>query len=131
MEAAFLPEPVRSPWPEGCSGAVSLTFDDGRASQLVHAIPILDEHRLAGSFYLNPRGDAEAERAALGRWVILTFHRIGEGGSELTNTAGALRELCAFLDRSRQRLWTAPLGVVAQRLGAWRDGRRAAAHNGR
>ena len=249
-----------SPWPEGCCGAVSLTFDDGRASQLAHAIPILEEHGLTGTFYLNPRGATEAEwrerlrpwvavqakgheignhslshlcsqahrphrsavpraletatleevqadvlqaerrldaglpapagqrrtfgypcyhehvgegptrqsyvpiiarhflagrgrgefgdnypetcdlhylwswnvelqhgamlvglaeRAALGRWVILTFHGIGD--SELTNTAGSLRELAAFLARSRPRLWTAPLGTVAQRIAAWRE----------
>lgn len=237
---------------------MSLTFDDGRASQLAHAIPILNEHGLAGSFYLNPRGDTEAawrerlapwvavqaagheignhslshlcswghrptradrrcletatldeveadileaerrlqavlpvpagqrrtfcypcyhehvgegptrqsyvpviarhfaagrgrgefghnypatcdlhylwswnvellngatlvglcERASLGRWVILTFHGIGD--SDLTTNAGALREVCAFLARSRERLWTAPLGVVAQRIAARR-----------
>jgi hypothetical protein len=61
-----------------------------------------------------------AERAALGRWVVLTFHGIGD--SELINTAGSLRELAAFLGRHRGRIWTAPLGAVAQRIAAWRAG---------
>src|SRR5579862_4248552 len=49
-----------SPWPQGCLGAVSLTFDDGLRSQLEQAIPILEEHGLRGTFYLNPRGADEA-----------------------------------------------------------------------
>ena len=50
--------PSRSPWPAGCEGAVSLTFDDGLRSQLETAIPILDPDGLQATFYLNPRGEA-------------------------------------------------------------------------
>jgi hypothetical protein len=32
-----------------------------------------------------------------------------------------LRELCTFLARSRDRLWTAPVATVARRIAAWRD----------
>lgn len=46
-----------TPWRNGCEGAVSLTFDDGRASQLVKAVPIMAEFGLRGTFYLNPRDD--------------------------------------------------------------------------
>ena len=246
------------PWPEGTFGAISLTFDDGRVSQLKRAIPILAEHGLPATFYINPRGrteeewrarlepwiavqragheigdhslshvcsralrprldsapclerwtlaDVEAdvleaerrleavlpmpagqrrtfcypcyhdfvgagearqsyvpliarhflaargggefghnypetcdlhylwswkvelldgpalvgrcERAALGTWVILTFHDIGD--SRLSNTEHAFRELCEFLARHRQRLWTAPVAAVAERLVEWR-----------
>lgn len=59
-----------------------------------------------------------AERASLGYWTILTFHDIGD--SRLSNTEHAFRELCAFLARHRDRLWTAPAATVAQRLGVWR-----------
>lgn len=48
---------ANSPWPEGCRGALSLTFDDGNLTQLEQAIPIMDERGLRGTFYLCPRGD--------------------------------------------------------------------------
>jgi peptidoglycan/xylan/chitin deacetylase (PgdA/CDA1 family) len=242
-----------SPWPEACTGAVSLTFDDGLRSQLEVAVPLLERFGLRGTFYLNPRdgyeevlapwravaaaghelGDhtihhpcsrnfgfvvdsgrrcleemtlaemeeeiVEAARrirtlapaqadisfaypcyqayvghgvgrqsyvplvarhcvagralgevandparcdlaylwsrpcermtgaeliglaeqaAASGRWAILTFHGIHEG--HLPIGEGDLAELCAFLDRHRARLWTAPVAVVARRLRQWR-----------
>jgi len=246
------------PWPERCLGAVSLTFDDGLRSHLETAIPLLDEHRLNGTFYLNPprqgdeaewrerlapwhaaarsgheignhslthpcsenfafkagarglehmtldeiEGDVlEAERrlraaipeqhertfaypcyqtyvgagigrrsyvpviarhfagaralgetandpercdlhclwshpverqtgaamvglaeraAAEGRWTVLTFHGVHEG--HLSVAEGDLRELCAFLERHRERIWTVPLVTVARRVRDWRQG---------
>jgi peptidoglycan/xylan/chitin deacetylase (PgdA/CDA1 family) len=246
------------PWPERCLGAVSLTFDDGLKSHLATAIPLLDEHRVRGTFYLNPpregdvaewraqlapwnaaaqsgheignhslthpcsenfafkagarglehmtldeiEGDVlEAERrlragipeqqdrsfaypcyqtfvgaggerqsyvpviarhfvagralgetandparcdlyclwshpverlagaamvglaeraAAEGRWTVLTFHGVHEG--HLSVSEGDLHELCAFLDRHRDRIWTAPLATVARRVRDWRQG---------
>ena len=61
-----------------------------------------------------------AERAAgQGRWAILTFHGIHEG--HLPAADVDLRELCAFLARSRDRLWTAPVATVARRIAAWRE----------
>lgn len=71
---------LEGPWADGCSGAVSLTFDDGRASHLARAVPILDEYRLRGTFYLNPRGKSEEEwRARLAPWVGVqgVGHEIG------------------------------------------------------
>ncbi len=60
-----------------------------------------------------------AERAAAeGRWAILTFHGINEG--HLTVAETDLRELLGFLARHQERLWTAPVAVVAQRVLAWR-----------
>lgn len=61
------------------------------------------------------------ERAAegpAGRWVILVFHAMD--GRRRTNTEPALRALCAYLVEQRQRLWTAPVATVAQRVAAWR-----------
>ena len=46
-----------SPWPNGRSGCVSLSFDDGHPSQLSTAIPALERHDLRGTFYVNPRDD--------------------------------------------------------------------------
>src|SRR5947209_15970721 len=68
---------IDSPWPEGYRGAVSLTFDDGMTSQLQVAIPMLDEHGLAGTFYLNPRGDNWQERLQPWREAAQAGHEIG------------------------------------------------------
>jgi peptidoglycan/xylan/chitin deacetylase (PgdA/CDA1 family) len=243
----------QSPWPGTCTGAVSLTFDDGLPSQLNLAVPLLDRFGLPGTFYLNPHSDylerlapwravaasghelgnhtmnhpcsrnfafaaqsgrrcleemtleemdqevAEAARrmreivpaqadtsfaypcyqsyvgygegrqsyvpvvarhciagrgrgetpndplhcdlayvwsqpcermtaaemvglaeqaAAEGRWAVLVFHGIHEG--HLPIGEGDLAALCAFLARQRDRIWTAPLAVVARRLIEWR-----------
>jgi peptidoglycan/xylan/chitin deacetylase (PgdA/CDA1 family) len=65
------------PWPGGCVAAVSLTFDDGMRSQLERAVPILEEHGLRGTFYLNPRGDDWEERLAPWRAVAARGHELG------------------------------------------------------
>ena len=65
------------PWPNGCKGAISLTFDDGGQSQLDIAIPILNEYNLLGTFYINPRGDDWKQRLAPWREVVLAGHEIG------------------------------------------------------
>ena len=51
------------------------------------------------------------QAAADGRWAVLTFHGVDEGG--LSVTQGALEQVCAHLARHRQRIWTAPLVEVA------------------
>ncbi len=238
-------------WPDGCTGAVSLTFDDGIPSHLSTAIPILDERRLRATFYVNPderwlagaaawsavqargheignhtlshpcsgsfrltrgkpledmtldeiaeeirkgrdaiekvipaqgvcsfcypcyqdfvgRGAARqsyvpivaqyhpaargwgecpndpahvdlhqilafpchemkaadlidlCEQATDGRWVVLVFHGIGESHQPVGTRH--LRNLSAHLARRHDRLWTAPLIEVAERIAAWRDG---------
>ncbi|MEO2005977.1 MAG: polysaccharide deacetylase family protein [Candidatus Poribacteria bacterium] len=55
MEEAHMS--TSSPWPNGRSGCVSLSFDDGHRSQLSTAIPALERHDLRGTFYVNPRDD--------------------------------------------------------------------------
>jgi hypothetical protein len=63
-----------------------------------------------------------AERAAAqGRWVILTFHGVGEG--HLLVGQGEFEELCAHLASHRERVWTAPVLEVARAVAAWRNGR--------
>jgi len=64
-------------WPEDYQGAVSLTFDDGIASQLEIAIPMMDDLGLRGTFYLCPRG--ERWRDDLAPWgpVAKAGHEIG------------------------------------------------------
>ena len=41
-------------WPYDIQGAVSLTFDDGAITQIDNAVPCLDDHRLKGTFCINP-----------------------------------------------------------------------------
>ena len=58
-------------------GAVSLTFDDGRSSQLERAIPALDERSLRATFYLCPATDRWMQRLAPWREVAEAGHEIG------------------------------------------------------
>jgi peptidoglycan-N-acetylglucosamine deacetylase len=67
---------TRFTWPEGCAGAISLTFDDGMASQLAIAVPRLNEFGLGGTFYLNPRDDY-VEQLAPWREVLAAGHELG------------------------------------------------------
>jgi hypothetical protein len=59
------------------SGAVSLTFDDGRPCQLNKAIPAMDRHGIRGSFYMNPKGDHWKERLDAWSGVAADGHEIG------------------------------------------------------
>ncbi len=64
-------------WPGDCCAAISLTFDDGIASQLKIAVPMLNEADLHGTFYLCPRGDDYLEKLAPWRAVAKAGHEIG------------------------------------------------------
>jgi peptidoglycan-N-acetylglucosamine deacetylase len=66
-----------TPWPDGCMGAVSLTFDDGISSQLDRAIPVMREFGLRGTFYIPPRGDNWREVLQPWRAVYDAGHEIG------------------------------------------------------
>ena len=61
----------------GFRGAVSLTFDDGRPSQLDLAIPAMNARQLRGTFYLNPDGSDWRERLAPWQAVAASGHEIG------------------------------------------------------
>ena len=39
-------------WPDGKKTAISLTFDDGRYTQIDNAVPLLDKYSVKGTFYL-------------------------------------------------------------------------------
>jgi len=69
-----MPSDITTPWPDACMGAVSLTFDDGRASQLEKAVPIMADLGLRGTFYLNPRDGFDL---APWRALSLAGHEIG------------------------------------------------------
>lgn len=62
-------------WPAGHRAACSITFDDGRASQVVNGLPILDRFGIKATFYPMP----EALDADPVRWkaALLSGHEIG------------------------------------------------------
>ncbi len=56
-------------WPSGKRGAVSLTFDDARLSQVDRGLPVLDAHGVKATFYVSPGNlprRLEGWRAAVG-----------------------------------------------------------------
>jgi peptidoglycan/xylan/chitin deacetylase (PgdA/CDA1 family) len=65
------------PWPDGKRAAVSLSYDDAVPSQLDHAIPALDRHRLKGSFYLVPAAESVRERMDEWRAAARAGHELG------------------------------------------------------
>lgn len=48
-------------WPAGIRGAVSLTFDDARPSQLDHGVPLFDRYGVKATFYVVPRAVAQRQ----------------------------------------------------------------------
>ena len=64
-------------WPGDARAAISLTFDDGLASQLGHAVPLLARHGLRGTFYLNPDGEDWRARWAPWEAVAAAGHELG------------------------------------------------------
>ena len=108
------------PW-AGKLGAVSLTFDDGRASQLSKVVPILEEHGLRGSFYLNPRGKTEEEwRARLAPWRAVqdAGHEVGNHSQNHVCSHG-FRDAPGGPDAPSLETWTLA-DVEADVLGAER-----------
>jgi len=69
----------RTFWPDGFSGAVSLTFDDGMPTQLENAIPLLDRYGIKASFYVNPNYSIDWEKN------IPAWSRVVDRGHELGN----------------------------------------------
>ena len=68
---------MAGPWSDGQCGAVSLTFDDGLASQLFRAVPTLGRHGLRGTFYLNARSARWEEGLAPWADVAGLGHELG------------------------------------------------------
>jgi len=68
-------DPSGFPWPNGAEMALSLTFDDGRPSQVTHAIPLLDAFDVKATFYSQP----ENLRNELAGWrrAVAVGHEIG------------------------------------------------------
>ncbi len=87
--------PETWPWPEGCQGALSLTFDDGLPTQLRIAIPMMNDRGLRATFYLSPRGDDWQERLAPWPEVAAAGHEIGNHSLGHTCSRGFSQEIGA------------------------------------
>ena len=62
-------------WPDGNEIALSLTFDDGRESQVIHGTPLFDEFGVKATFYVLP----SAVEKKLNEWkaAVKNGHEIG------------------------------------------------------
>ncbi len=69
------PEAKPFPWPNGKRGAVSLTFDDARLSQIDKGIPLLNQYNVKATFYISPQTFVER----LDGWTraLANGHEIG------------------------------------------------------
>jgi peptidoglycan/xylan/chitin deacetylase (PgdA/CDA1 family) len=82
-------------WPNGCIGAVSLTFDDGLGSQLLTAFPMMRERGICGTFYLNPHGSEDAAQHTLPwREFLQLWRPVAAAGNEIGNHS--LRHPCSL-----------------------------------
>ena len=94
-------------------GIVSLTFDDALNEHLDHAIPVLNEHGISGTFYVHLAAEAFTQR--LEEWREAARHGHELGNHTIFHPADArkpwVREGNAIddykLDRMRQELETA------------------------
>ncbi len=96
-------------WPGQYQAAVSLTFDDGLASQLDTAIPMLDKADMRGTFYLNPRDNWERD-LAIWKPTATAGHELGNH----TVTHPCSAQFGWTLDGSRKPLETMTLGEIEQ-----------------
>lgn len=62
-------------WPEGKKAAISLTFDDGRSSQVLNGVPIFNRYGVKATFFVNPR--ATVEHLDLWKAAAAQGHEIG------------------------------------------------------
>jgi len=72
-------DPASFAWPEGTRAALSLSFDDARASQLDRGMPILDAHGARATFYVSIgplRERLDAWRAAATRGHEIANHSL-------------------------------------------------------
>jgi len=67
------PKPIN--WPDGKEVAISLTFDDGRESQVINGTPLLDEYGAKATFYVVP----SAVSRQIDKWkaAVKNGHEIG------------------------------------------------------
>jgi len=74
-QSARYVQPSGFPWPNGAKIALSLTFDDGRSSQVTHAVPLLDSFGVKATFYAQPEN--LLEELELWKKAVASGHEIG------------------------------------------------------
>ncbi len=82
MSPAVAPVPKSTfAWPSGMHGAVSLSFDDSRPSQIEQGVPLFDRFAVRATFYVKP----EVVRECRDAWqrAVATGHEAG--GHTLTH----------------------------------------------
>jgi peptidoglycan/xylan/chitin deacetylase (PgdA/CDA1 family) len=62
-------------WPDGRRGAISLSFDDARPSQVDNGVPLLDRYHVRATFFVSP--DRLKERLDAWKRAIASGHEIG------------------------------------------------------
>ena len=68
-------DPSGFPWPNGAKMALSLTFDDGRASQVTDGVPVLDAFGVKVTFYAQPEN--LLEELELWQKAVASGHEFG------------------------------------------------------
>jgi peptidoglycan/xylan/chitin deacetylase (PgdA/CDA1 family) len=74
-ELPALAEVQQFKWPEGKHGAISVTFDDARFSQIDTGIPLLDEYGVKATFYVSI--DPMKKRLEEWKKAVANGHEIG------------------------------------------------------
>lgn len=90
--------PLRQFWAP-FAGAVSLTFDDGCASQLAKAVPLLDRHGFRGTFFLDSRALKTPEQGS-------AWQRVAQAGHEIGNHSWSHRCTSNFAGANGLEEWT-------------------------
>lgn len=75
LAAPPTPPPARFPWPNGARAALSVSFDDARASQVDTGLAVLDGLGLKVTFYVVP--GAVEQRLAGWKTAVASGHEIG------------------------------------------------------
>jgi peptidoglycan/xylan/chitin deacetylase (PgdA/CDA1 family) len=94
-------------WPHGKRGAVSLTFDDARPSQIDNGLPLLEKYGIKATFYVSPQ--AVEQRLAGWERVVAGGHEIGNH----TMSHHCTGNYPAFRDRALEEM---PLGRMAEEI---------------
>ena len=68
-------------WPTGARGALSLTFDDSRPSQVEQGVPLFDRFGVRATFYVIP-AKVELRREAWARAVAAGHEAGGHEGAQ-------------------------------------------------
>ncbi|MDW6091970.1 polysaccharide deacetylase family protein [Vibrio rhizosphaerae] len=97
-------------FPNGAHVAVHLSYDDALASQLEHAVPVLDQYHIKGSFYLLPGSATLNNQSQVDAWK-----KVAQEGHELGNHT--VFHPCS--SQGPDRSWVKPYASLEQRTPEW------------